>query len=321
MKLFLSLKIPRDGKQQNTMKNKIIVTLLLSFITVTGFAQFPLQGAGDKDFDALFTSKVYVTATGDSNMDKAMENAFKNYWKVTDSEMISGNDLEEMIQDDSKFFVTAVKVTLENSNPTMKNRTNKYLILTRGGYKNIDKVKAQNWIFSLPMDIWGAEGEITDMAYRMGPTIKMMNDAIQSIKSTGAKISAGKSAANYMEALYAGKSSLLKDKTLLINESHVQPEGWKPKGFMLTSEEMIFRASATKAEIEAAYPNKFEIVDNTTFNESIANHSAGNAVVIPVAFSNLIYFVIDTETYDCLYYGFQVSGLSLKAKAYTALGE
>ncbi len=303
------------------MKIRTIATVLFAIITLSGFAQFPLQGAGEKDFQALFTSKVYVTKTGDSNMDKAMENAFKNYWKITDYEMISGGDLEEMIQDESKFFLASVEVTLESSNSTIKDRTNKYLILTRGGYKNIDKVKAQNWIFALPMDIWGAESEITDMAYRIEPTIKMMNNAIQSIKTTEAKVSAGKSAANFMEELYAGKSVLLKGKTLLINESHVKPEGWKPQSFVLNADEVIYRSSATKSEIEEVYPNKFEIVDKQTFSESIANHRAGTAVVIPVAFSNLIFYVIDTETYECLYYGFQTSGLSLKSKSYAAIVE
>ena len=301
------------------MKIKSLATLLFVLITLSSFAQFPLKGANDKDFVELFNSKVYIAKTGDAKMDQETEDAFKNYWKISDYEMISSDDLDEMIKDESKYFMIGIIRTVENSNPSMKDRINKYYVLTRGGYKSIKKVNDGKWLFAFPMDIWGNEGNLTDMAYRMGPNVKMMNEALLAIKSKDAKVSAGKSAANFMIDLYAGKSGDLKDKTLLINSSHVKPENFKPAGFVLTGEEFLHRSSATEADIKKSYPQKYEVVDGDVFYDAIASHRAGTAVVIPVAFANLIYYVIDTETYDCLFYGFQMSGLSLKSKAYSSI--
>jgi len=304
------------------MRIKTIATLLFVALTVSGFAQFPMQGAKDKDFQELFNSKLYVPESGDAAMDKATESALKEYWKISEFEMIPQSGLAEMIQDESKFFLVPVEVKVETTGQAIrKNTTNYYLVLTRGGYKSIDKVKMQNWVFAFPMDIYGREIEVSDMAYRMGPNIKMMNNAIQTIKSKDENVSAGKSAAKFMEELYAGKSTALKDKKLLVFESHVQPEGWKPEKFVLTPEEVIYRASATEKEIDEDYPYEFQVVDEGTIEEAIASHQSGTAVLIPVAFSNFIYLVIDTETYDCLYYGFQVSGLSTKSKSFANIVE
>lgn len=304
------------------MKIKTIATILLAFMTTYGFAQFPMQGAKDKDFQELFNSKLYVPESGDANMDKATENALKEYWKITDFEMIPQASIADMIQDESKYFLVDIEVKIETTGQSIsKTTTNRYLVLTRGGYKSIDKIKMQNWIFALPMDYWGNEYDVIDMAYRMGPNVKIMNDAIGYIKSNDVKVSAGKSAADFMEELYSGKSSVLKDKKLLLFESHVQPEGFKPAGFKLTSEEMIFRSSATEKEIDEVYPYDFQVVDKGTIEDAIANHREGTAVLIPVAFSNFIYLIIDTETYDCLFYGFQISGLSTKSKSFKSIVE
>lgn len=302
------------------MKFKNIATLLLVLITMSGFAQFPLKGANKKDFQALFNSKVYIVKSGDTEMDRNTEAAFREYWKVTDYEMIPPDDLEEMIKDESKYFMLSIKRTVEDRSLSTF-RVNKYFILTRGGYKSLEKINSYKWIFAFPMDIWGSESEISDMAYRMGINVKMMNETIQAIKTKEAKVKAGKSARDFMIDLYSGKAEALKDKTLLINESHVRPEDFKPAGFKLTHDELVHRASATETEIKESYPYKFEVVDSTTYYDAIANHRPGTAVVIPVASANLIYCLIDTETYDCLFYGYQTLGLSLKSKSYEAIFE
>lgn len=300
------------------MKIKVTTTFILLFTTISLFAQYPTQGAKDKDFQELFNSKVYVVKTGDETMDKATETAFSEYWKITGFEMISSAQLADMVSDESKYFFFNVEVKTETTSSIMTtNRTSKYFVLSRGGYKNIEKIKMQNWLFGFPEDSWNQESDATDMAYRMEPNIKLMNEVIKTIKDTDAKVSFGKSAAEYMTEQYSGKLSELKNKTLLINQSNVQPEGWKPDRKNESSGEiLVTKGSPTANEIKEDYPYKFEVVSSADFKDAFKNHRSGTAAVIQVAFTNFLYYIIDTETYDCLGFGYKTMGYSLKGKDY-----
>lgn len=286
-----------------------ILGLLLS---IPSFGQFPLMGFGSKHFDNLDGKTLSVVVSGNSVMDENLRSSFSDHWNFSDVEFISPEEMAYGITDENKYFFLSVNVSTTMEGQVLNStRTNKYLIITRGGYKSIDKVDKRKWVFALPMDFFNDEQMIPDMAYRIKPCIKLMNDAMTTIRNEKIKIKSGPDGVKFMSKEYSKNFSRLKDKTLLINKSMVRSENTSYLDLSVRH-----RKSATEAEIREVYPYAIEVVDKSEIESAISNNRKERAVLISLSFVNQITMIFDTESLETLYYTFNKSGLSLKKKDY-----
>jgi len=289
------------------------VTLILALLlSVPSFGQFPLLGFGSKHFDNMEGKTLSVIVSGNSVMDENLRSSFSEHWNFSKVEFISPEEMAHSITDENKYFFLSVNVSTTTEGQVLNStRTNKYLIITRGGYKSIDKVDKRKWLFALPMDFFNDEQMIPDMSYRIEPCIKLMNDAMTTIRNEKIKIKSGPDGVKFMSNEFSKNFSRLKDKTLLINKSMVRRED---ASYLDLS--VRHRKSATEAEIREVYPYAIEVVDKSEIESAISKNRKESAVLISLSFVNQITMIFDTETLETLYYTFNKSGLSLNKKDY-----
>lgn len=294
------------------MRQFCVLFILYFLISSSLFAQFPLLGSGAKHFDQFDGKTLSVVLTGDSKMDETLRSSFSEHWNFSEVEFITSEEMANAITDADKYFFLSVVVSTSTEGEVLNStRTNKYLIISRGGYKNLDKVDKRKWLFALPMDFHNDEQLIPAMAYRIEPCIKLMNDAMTIIKNEKIRISSGPAGVKFMSEEFSKNFSRLQNKTLLINKSMVRNPDKK-----LLELSVRHRKSATEAEIREVYPYAIEIVPKSEIEKAISENPGEKAVLISLSFVNQITMIFDTETLETLYYTYNKSGISLRKKDY-----
>jgi len=293
---------------------------LLFFLTIAvaieSFAQIPYGTA--KDMAPAFSSTVYVGVAGDAEWDEALKEAMEEFWTLTPFEFVSREDLDIIRKEKTNYILDAMDVTEHGTSSTTGlsiDREYKIFALQRGA----PRVHPKNSIYMNVIDFAGYEADYTEMAWRIGPMVKLMNDILMDIRDTNSKVAKKphKAIKHYSEKFH--KPEVLKTKTLLIPDGIVRPEDSPAINLSLTlpMDELRKVSSAKESQIKEKYPYAFSVVDKEAVAQALEERRPDTAVLIPVASSMGSQFMIfDTETYECLYFDYKTRGIAMRPNDY-----
>ena len=95
-----------------------------------------------------------------------------------------------------------------------------------------------------------------------------------------------------LQDIYNQDAGKIKAKTLLVNKEHLK--------------------DITEEEFKAAYPFKVEFCSKEEFQKAYAEKNSKYVLFQPTVTMNKSIFVIDAETYKCLYFGYDLVHLKMR---------
>ncbi len=295
------------------MKVHILLFLFLLGTAYTGAAQTPIYGANKKHFNDFKDRPLQVLLTGNDAFDRALVNALDEHWTFSEVKLRGGDpDLEDDFLNEDYYFLTTITVTVDG---VMRS---KYFSVVRGGKQPGGNLNPRRSIFMTPVNTV-YERELPAMAWRIAPVIKLMNDAMTKIREDNQAISSAPVGIKYMNKTYVENRGKLENKTLLIDENYIQPDGYDGNRF--SPDYRIKKKSLTAGEVGEIYPYRFEVASQREMAEAIAEKRKDTAVLIPVNDSVFTAIVYDTETYEVLYYSAEPKKFTLTKKFFKKMAK
>lgn len=294
---------------------KVHVLLFLFFLgtAYTGAAQTPAYGANKKHFNDFKDRPLQVLLTGDDTFDRALVNALDEHWTFSEVKLRGGDpDLEDDFMNDDYYFLTTITVSVDGI------MRSKYFTVVRGGKQPGGNLNPRRAIFMTPVNTV-TEINLPAMAWRIAPVIKFMNDAMTKIREDKKGISSVKEGIKYMNKTYTENRGKLENKTLLIHDYYIQPDGYDGNRF--SPDYRIKKKSLTAGEVGEIYPYRFEVASQREMAEAIAEKRKDTAVLIPVNDNVFTAIVYDTETYEVLFYSADPGRITPTKKFYKQMAK
>ena len=284
------------------MKLKILMTFLMAYISLSGFAQLSAVDYSSEEYAQFKGSKTYIVKTGDARFDEELASAMKDLWKITPYETIDNADLETKLIDKSASFILSIIIATGTPNQNYH-----YLALINGGKKKVNKYGYDDMLAYCPINHWSNEFENTQCAYRVRNMVESM---VQSMEIVQKKSIHGSSKAivDGLRKAYNEKASRIKDRTLLFCDETLVPN----KGKGISPADIAKTASAYKTMLSGNYPFKFEVCNKEKLEKVIKEKSTEYYYYQPAITLNKCMFVFDPATGEVLYFDYQIQGLKIE---------
>lgn len=220
------------------MKTKLFIYLIFLFGITDG--QNIRYAYDSKEMKSFLAGTLYVIPTGDKNFDDSLISSIKRYWKITPYQVITGQEVESFIKDDSKWFIAPVnsldkfsEYRAIGSPVTTKiheGGKDRYIVASLYIFHGSKRNQPRKMDFAIdmascPLPFGSGEYGTTGLDY----TVKTLNDIINVVNNN--KLDPIKHAAGIDNPEVAedmcSNPQILKDRTLLIPEdltNYILPE-------------------------------------------------------------------------------------------------
>ncbi len=276
------------------MKKNLCILLTCLFMDFAAFAQLAATPFDSKNAAAFFQSKTFVVNTGEPAFDASVKEAMKDQWKITPYDFMSVEDFQKNITNPGYSFIVLInfdKVHTKSNGSTSYVQTYHYYGVIQGGQKQSSNYDYNDMLAYCPINFYMDENPVTNSAYRAPIMIHNLNSAIELVKEKQIKGNT-LTIVKKLQEVYNSKTSVLKKKTLLMNEEHFK--------------------DMTEADIKAVYPYKFELCTKDRIIKAMKAKDKSCLIYQPGITLNKSMMVFDCETYDCVFFDYAIQGMTIK---------
>jgi hypothetical protein len=261
-----------------------------SFAQVVYFWEFT-----DKAITNFRSSKTYCVLTGNIVYDEAITKAMAECWYVTPYSFIPKDSLKHFIKDKSSAFLIPAEAGDEI----------KCIALVPGGKGDLRYYRLADLLAYAPVNSYDDEPKIHECAFRVRNMLEGIIRAMDIMQERG-KFGVERTAKLGMNLadIYNENAHLIKEKTLLVCESHLAPK-------------------FQKEQLAAVYPYKFEVCSKEKIARAIAEKSTEYYYFQPCITGRRFLMVIDPSNGKVLYYHEApfMANMSLRANDFKSLTE
>jgi len=274
----------------NGMTKKSIVVLFLVLFSSQLFAQLSASASNKEDMQTFFKTKTYFVLTANKKLNEETMAGLKQYWKHTPYDTISEGNIGDKISNNAYSFLMVIKIEdiMEKRDVQTQRVISKtvdyyhYFGVINGGKKAIEHFVYTDMVAYCPINYLMDEKPMFMCGYRAQSMVYNLHTAIQLVKEKKLEGNSYK-LAKQLQEIYNENSSAIKAKTLLVNKEHLK--------------------DLTEEDFKAAYTFKVEFCSKEKFEKAYVEKDKNYVIFQPTVTRSKSIWVIDAETYKCLYFG------------------
>ena len=261
---------------------KKLIPLLFILAAANAQAQFVPHAYNDSEFQKFLKTEItYVQKTGRAEFDSLLEDAMKQYWKVSPYQLVSESEMEKNNKSDvAQLLPVNFDVTISNNNYSVT-RSNMSLSLFNAGQKSLYPVEQVAFVCIEqkydPRDYYkdlSLDSAYQREKFRIKDMIATMNNAIQLIKDgkSGDKNAPGKKSSDGTGWVW-GISTVSKTcKSCATSIVDMSRDAYNKELPRLKTKTLYLLKDNFRdtRDLAKAYPYKFKVVDRKEFAKAIS---------------------------------------------------